>query len=86
MSPPSWRATPGHPNIRQVEPFKQVSATVTLNTANLYAAKNPGVRVELEGLNGIGPQAGWHAEHVHMLGIRSIQWEGGTDSIVHGKW
>jgi hypothetical protein len=71
---------------RQVESYKQVWATVTLNNTSLYAAKNPGVRVELEGLNGIGPQSGWDAELVHMLGIRSIQWEGGTESIVHGEW
>ncbi|MFJ5035446.1 hypothetical protein ACIQB5_47260 [Streptomyces sp. NPDC088560] len=71
---------------RQVVPFKQVRATVTINNASLYAAKNPGVRIELEGLRGIDNQSGWHAEWAHMLGIHSIQWEGSTDSIVHGKW
>ncbi|MEU8936337.1 hypothetical protein AB0D30_41455 [Streptomyces sp. NPDC048409] len=71
---------------RQVLPFKQVTATVTLTNASLYAAKNPGVRIELEGLHGIDEQTGWHSEWIHMIGIRSIQWEGGTESIVHGKW
>ncbi|MEU2419577.1 hypothetical protein ABZ619_00710 [Streptomyces sp. NPDC007851] len=60
--------------------------TVTLNNTSLYADKNPGVRIELEGLRGIGEHSGWHSERVHMLGIHSMQWEGGTDSIVHGKW
>ncbi|MFE9601989.1 hypothetical protein [Streptomyces hokutonensis] len=71
---------------RQIEAFKQVSATVTLSNASLYAAKNPGVRIELEGLNDIGQQSGWQDEWVHMLGIHSLQWEGGTESIVHGEW
>ncbi|MGW1811200.1 hypothetical protein [Streptomyces sp. NPDC002078] len=41
---------------------KQVSATVTIKNTSLYAPMSHGVRIELEGLRGIGKQSVWHAE------------------------
>lgn len=72
---------------RRLEGFKQTAATVTLRNASEYAAKNPGVRIELEGLGGLGDQDGWEiVAFVTSVGITAIQWDGGTDSIVHGRW
>ncbi|MBW8796375.1 MAG: hypothetical protein JF597_23090 [Streptomyces sp.] len=72
---------------RKLESFKQTWATVTLNNASAYAAKNPGVRIGLEGLGSLGPQEGWQTvTFVSSVGITAIQWDGGTDSIVHGQW
>lgn len=49
--------------------------------------KNPGVRIQLEGLGSLGPQEGWQTvTFATSVGITAIQWDGGTDSIVHGQW
>ncbi|WP_145969002.1 hypothetical protein [Streptomyces hyaluromycini] len=72
---------------RKLQSFKQTWATVTLNNASEYAGKNPGVRIQLEGLGSLGPQEGWQTvTFVSSVGITAIQWDGGTDSIVHGQW
>ncbi|MFD5636225.1 hypothetical protein ACFWJM_19140 [Streptomyces sp. NPDC127077] len=72
---------------RNIDSFKQSFATVVLKNSSLYAAKNPGVRIELEGLGGIGAQLGWEdIKRVPQIGTIAIQWNGGTDSIVHGRW
>jgi hypothetical protein len=72
---------------RTIERFKQSLATVTLKNASSYAAKNPGVRIELEGLGGFGEQQGWETlTFATSVGVTAIQWDGGTDSIIHGRW
>ncbi|WP_405879453.1 hypothetical protein OG762_12865 [Streptomyces sp. NBC_01136] len=72
---------------RRISNFKQSLATVTLTNSSTYAAKNPGVRIELEGLGGRGEQPGWEQiAFVTTVGMTQIQWDGGTDSIVHGQW
>ncbi|WP_269857944.1 hypothetical protein [Streptomyces sp. RPT161] len=72
----------------QIRSYKQTRATVTLHNASVYAAKNPGVRIEFEGLYGMAePPSGWNAVlFVTTVGIQALQWDGGTDSIVHGQW
>ncbi|MGW0412991.1 hypothetical protein ACWDZX_17070 [Streptomyces collinus] len=72
---------------RRIADFKQSLATVTLTNSSTYAAKNPGVRIELEGLGGLGEQPGWEpVAFVTTVGMTQLQWDGGTDSIVHGQW
>lgn len=72
---------------RTIEGFKQSLATVTLKNASPYAAKNPGVRIELEGLGGLSEQQGWETvTFATLVGITAIQWDGGTDSIIHERW
>ncbi|WP_329529655.1 hypothetical protein [Streptomyces sp. NBC_01462] len=72
---------------RSIQNFKQGIATVTLTNSSNYAAKNPGVRIALEGLGGLGEHKGWEqVVFVTSVGTTQIQWDGGTDSIVHGQW
>ncbi|MGC9538487.1 hypothetical protein [Streptomyces sp. UG1] len=72
---------------RLIAGFKQTWATVGLRNASRYAAKNPGVRIELEGLGGFGGQDGWEqVAFTTSVGVSAIQWDGGADSIVHGNW
>ncbi|MEU8952077.1 hypothetical protein [Streptomyces sp. NPDC048489] len=72
---------------RRIASYKQSWATVTLTNSSAYAAKNPGVRIQLEGLGGLGEHQGWEqVSFVTSVGTTQIQWDGGTDSIVHGQW
>lgn len=67
--------------------FKQTRASVTLTNKSKYAARNPGVRVEVDGLHGLQEQAGWRAfNFLQTQGWGSLQWEGGADGLVHGCW
>lgn len=69
---------------RTITPFKQVQAKVRLKNASDYAGRNPGVRIELEGLGGLNPQPGWESlEFANTVGLTTIQWDG---DIVHGCW
>ena len=62
--------------------------TVDLFNTTKYAARNPGVRIEFDGLLFNGVPAGWTSvgRWGEWNGLKTIQWDGGTDNIVHGKW
>jgi hypothetical protein len=69
---------------RKILAFKQVLGTVQLKNSSTYAARNPGVRIELEGLGGLQPQEGWESlTFVSTVGLTTIQWDG---EIIHGRW
>ncbi len=63
--------------------------TVLLRNRTKYSARNPGIRIEFDGLlfydahSGWKPVERWHPEH---NGYKAIQWDGGVDNIIHGKW
>ncbi|MBN0045767.1 hypothetical protein JS756_16970 [Streptomyces actuosus] len=72
---------------RVIADFEQSWARVVMSNASTYAAKNPGVRIELEWLGGFAAMEGWESvAFTHGVGVTAIQWDGGTDSIVHGRW
>ncbi len=74
----------GRPRIKS---YKQAWGTLVLRNASLYAAKNPGVRIELVGLGGLAEQPGWTVvQMVSTVGITVIQWDGGADGMIHGRW
>ena len=51
------------------------------------AARNPGIRIVLEGLGGLPEQAGWSTlAWPNMIGPTIFEWDGGADYIIHGKW
>jgi hypothetical protein len=62
--------------------------TVTLVNRTKYTARNPGLRIQFDGLlfndipSGWTPVARWGESN----GLMAIQWDGGIDNIVHGKW
>jgi hypothetical protein len=103
-SMPSWLAEGSVPFSR-AEPFEPLiivrstdspvrginellGEVMLLNTSN-YAARNPGLRIDFDGLlfqNLIGdwlPALYWQTG---KNGYKAIQWDGGTEYIVHGKW
>lgn len=69
---------------RKVLNYKQAFASVKLTNDSDYAARNPGVRIELEGLSGLSPQQDWTSlQFVTTVGLTTIQWDG---DIIHGRW
>ena len=68
----AWRQTEGH---------------VVLWNRSRYAARNPGVRLELIGLGGLDEQPGWTViASANQVGPTWFQWDGGVDGVVHGEW
>jgi hypothetical protein len=88
---PVFMAHAGSPesgDFLMVEPFKQVDGRVVVYNKSKYAARNPGVLIELEGC-GLrdSPLGEWRkVTAVNMIGVTSMQWDGGADYIIHGKW
>jgi hypothetical protein len=76
--PMSWRT---------VATYRQVEGEVTITNSSKYSARNPGVRIELDGLGGISDQPGWAVVgSANQIGITRLQWDGGADYIIHGQW
>jgi hypothetical protein len=74
---------------RPVANFRQTEGEVFLTNRSRYSAKNPGVQVRLVSLGGLNPQwnTGWvPIGQANMVGVYEIQWDGGADFLVHGKW
>jgi hypothetical protein len=72
---------------RTVEPYRQVEGRVTITNSSKYSARNPGLRIVLDGLGGLSAQPGWTVVgQANQIGITSLQWDGGADYIVHGEW
>ncbi len=65
--------------------------TVVLRNQSAYAARNPGVLIELAyGITGasMARNSGWIAtrEDEQPYGVKGLQWDGGIDFIIHGRW
>ena len=62
--------------------------TVAIRNSSTYAAQNPGLRIRFDGLyfNALSP--GWTVAESwgDARGAKAIQWDGGTENIIHGKW
>jgi len=75
----------------QVIPYKQTWGQVTLTNRSRYAAKNPGVQIRLRGLFVDGFAVDWAdgwspVSSANQVGVYEVQWDGGADQIVHGRW
>lgn len=69
--------------------WRQVEGKVYLHNRSAYSAKHPGFRIDFLGLGGFDPSRnpGWTPLAVaNMVGVMSIQWDGGADYLVHGRW
>jgi hypothetical protein len=74
-------------NWRTVATYRQVEGRVTITNGSKYSARNPGMRIVLDGLGGISEQPGWTViGQANQIGITSLQWDGGADYIIHGQW
>jgi hypothetical protein len=72
---------------RNIVTTRQTECSVTLVNRSRYSARNPGLQVWLEGLGGLKEQPGWAVVgSANMIGITAIQWDGGADYLIHGKW
>jgi hypothetical protein len=72
---------------KYIEPYRQVEGDVIITNNSKYSARNPGVRIMFEGLGGINAQDGWQTvSRETMAGNRVLQWDGGSDYMIHGKW
>jgi hypothetical protein len=62
--------------------------TVRIRNSTQYAAQNPGLRISFEGLYFNAISVGWTVADSwgDMRGAKAVQWDGGTESIIHGKW
>jgi hypothetical protein len=61
--------------------------TLVISNSSKYAARNPGVRITLQGLGRAGPQEGWVTIAETPYGPpEGLQWDGGADFIIHGQW
>lgn len=68
-------------------PTQQAGFSITITNDSKVAAHNPGLRVEFEGIRHVQPANGWAVLHgVSTDGARILQWDGGTDNIIHGRW
>jgi hypothetical protein len=81
---PVLRAAPSQ---RQIERSPQSVCGVVLVNRSRYSARNPGVRIELDGLAGLPAQPGWTGIASETdIGTVAIQWDGGADYLIHGNW
>jgi hypothetical protein len=72
---------------RYVKKGKQSEARVVIHNRSKYAARNPGMRVILDGLGGLVEQPGWTViASENQIGPTAIQWDGGTNYMIHGSW
>ena len=71
----------------QITRYRQTECDVVLRNRSRFAARNPGIRIVLEGLGGLPEQAGWSTlAWPNMIGPTIFEWDGGADYIIHGKW
>jgi len=84
INKPVLRAAPSQ---RQIERSLQSVCSIVLVNRSRYSARNPGVRIELDGLGGLRPQQGWTGIASETdIGTVAIQWDGGADYLIHGSW
>jgi hypothetical protein len=66
---------------------RQTIGTVVIANTSKYSARNPGLRIRLVNLSELQEQPGWTIIDRDLAGkIREIQWDGGADYIIHGRW
>jgi hypothetical protein len=86
---PHFRAADDQPdgNSIKIEPYKQGIGTLTIRNQSSYSAKNPGIRVKLVGILGFTGAHGWTTTAFGTtVGVTEIQWDGGSDQMIHGRW
>lgn len=72
---------------KTVAAYRQTEGEVRVTNNSKYSARNPGVRMTLDGLGGIASQEGWAIiGSANQIGITCLQWDGGADYIIHGQW
>lgn len=79
---------PGRQSRQRIKPPEQPFGAITVINGSRYSARNPGVRIEFNsfGLSSMTLNDGWSISSTNDLGVSAIQWDGGANYIIHGKW
>jgi hypothetical protein len=62
--------------------------SIVIQNLTRYAAQNPGLRITFEGLYVKHLCPGWTVADSwgDVRGLKAIQWDGGSENIIHGRW
>jgi hypothetical protein len=72
---------------RFIGKWRHAACQVVLVNRSRFAARNAGMRIELDGIVGPQEQPGWtDVEYASVIGSAAIQWDGGADYLIHGRW
>jgi hypothetical protein len=86
---PDWvgATTRDHARMLQIDDVSLL-CTITIKNSFSYAAQNPGLQIRFEGLYLNILSAGWSVAESwgDRRGAKAIQWDGGTENKIHGKW
>src|SRR6266567_4753473 len=86
---PNWIDASERTDVRMLKTRDMnLFGTVRIRNSTQYAARNPGLRISFEGLYFNAISVGWTVavSWGDMRGAKAVQWDGGTESIIHGKW
>jgi hypothetical protein len=84
---PTFLVAKGNQPIVTNSTVRQTIGTVIITNTSKYSARNPGLRIRLVNLSELQEQPGWTIIDRDLAGkIRAIQWDGGADYIIHGRW
>ena len=86
---PGWIDVDERSAIRMLKTLDgSLSGTIVIRNSTRYAAQNPGLRIAFVGLyfNKLTPGWGVADSWGDMRGAKAIQWDGGSENIIHGKW
>lgn len=89
LQTPGWIDVDKKSAIRMLRAMDgSLSGTIIIRNRARYAAQNPGLRITFAGLYLAEPAPGWSIVDSlgETRGIRAIQWDGGSEKIIHGKW
>jgi hypothetical protein len=90
MQIPAWVNVGEKSNIRMLQTQNNdLLGTIIIKNSTMYAAQNPGLRITFEGLYYNSPTSpGWTVADSwgDLRGVKAVQWDGGSENIIHGKW
>jgi hypothetical protein len=89
MKIPDWIDSDKKADVRMLQTQDgNLLGSIVIRNSTKYAARNPGLRIAFEGLFFNALSLGWTVADSwgDMRGSKAIQWDGGGESIIHGKW
>jgi hypothetical protein len=66
-----------------------IAVHISVENTSEWSARNVAVRVDLKGLRRLPHPGGWNVAAYHNVNsneIVALQWEGGADQAIHGRW
>ena len=84
----SVESLPSTPHVAVIS-FRQTEGIVRVTNRSRFSARNPGMHVGFQNVGRFDPQLnrGWTiVSYANQVGPTAIQWDGGVDGLIHGKW